>query len=115
MLDKCYKNIYIAILQFIPIDFHPVLRLVNSKFNRLISNKVCRLNRIMAYAEIDFLKFIRKQPNVRNFSMGSESSPYTLKSMLESGLYGRIDIMTWIKQNSKLWKYRSYSLNVDQY
>ena len=113
MLDKCYKNIYIAILQFIPIDFHPVLRLVNSKFNRLISNKVCRLNRIMAYAEIDLLKFIQNQPNVHTFTMGKESSPYTLKSMLESGLHGRTDIMAWLKQNSKLWKYGSCSLNVD--
>ena len=113
MLDKCYKNIYILILEFIPIDFHPVLRLVNKKFNNLISNKVCRLNRILPYTKISLLKFIRRQPNVRNFSVGRKSSPYTMKSMLEAGLYGRIDIMTWMKQNSDMWKYKQHNIDIE--
>lgn len=113
MFDKCYKNIYILIVQFVPIDFHPVLRLVNSKFNRVIANKVCRLNRIMPYAGVSLLQFIQTQPHVYNFTIGTESSPYTLKSMLQAGLYNRLDIMDWMKQNSEIWKSAQDYLDVN--
>ena len=104
MLDKCYRNIYLTILKFIPIDFHPVCRLVNSKFNRCVKNTVCRLNRIIPYANISLLKFIQTQPNAHSF---------TLYSTLQAGLYGRPDILVWLKQDSSTWGCHNYFLDVE--
>lgn len=98
---KLYKNIYIYILKFIPIDFHPILRLVNKSWNSIIINKYSRINKLLKYADISLLQFISEQQNIVRFVLPNNmSSPYTILSLLEAGKYNRVDIMIWLKENS---------------
>ena len=91
MFDRCYKNIYLLVLAHIPIDFHPILRLVSKRWNRVIKNKFGCLNKLVKYATIELLEFISNQPNI--------TSGFTSLSLLYAGKYDRIDVMEWIKIN----------------
>ena len=102
---NCYRNIYQAVLKWIPLDFHPVLRLVNKKWNSVVKNKYCRINYLMSDAKIELLEFVLTQPNVIKFKHPDtkNTSPYSILSFCSASLSGRVDIMTWLKANSCQW------------
>ena len=107
-MNTCYKNIYLLLLSHIPRDFHPVLRLVNKKWNSVIQVKFSRPNKLLSYATTNLLEFIKQQPNVVKFN---NASPFTLLSVLEAGIHNRPDLMTWLKSNSETWNCKYFALN----
>lgn len=56
-----------VVLKWVPLNFHPVLCLVNKKLNSVVENKYCWINCLMFDASIEFLEFILTRPNATKF------------------------------------------------
>ena len=97
------KDCLTIVFDFIPINYHPILRLVCKKWSALCHNKKCIINKIIPYATSTLLKWVLDQPNVHKWTHKKEEVVYTCLSLKAALKYDNFEAVYWIKNNSIGW------------